>query len=108
MGWVGVLTHRGHTMTGSRSVRYRTISKEMLPAPSTTAARSSTTGTPVEPRSVPTSWRLDRWVDRSLVPEAPEVDDPAHAGRGGALGERRAMARSRSANPSPPAMAWTR
>jgi hypothetical protein len=33
MGWQGVLTHLGVTMTGRRSARYLSISNEALPEP---------------------------------------------------------------------------
>ena len=45
IGWIAVCTQRGQIMNGSRSVSERRISNETLPAPSTTAARSSTTAT---------------------------------------------------------------
>ena len=61
MGWVGVRTHEGQTITGSRSTRARISSNERLPAPITMPLRSSTTGTP-DPRSTsPVSCRLRRW-----------------------------------------------
>ncbi len=58
MGWQRVFTQRGVIMMGSRSVRWRIISKLTLPLPTITAARNSSTGTPEEPRAAPTSWRL--------------------------------------------------
>ena len=39
------LTQRGVTMTGSRSTRYRRISKEALPEPKIIAALRTVTGT---------------------------------------------------------------
>ncbi len=65
IGWVRVPTQRGVTMTGRRSTRARIISKDVLPEPMTIDARSSRVGTPEPARTRPTSWRLDRWPDRS-------------------------------------------
>ncbi len=45
MGWVGMLTHFGVTITGSLSARYLNISKLALPEPSIMAARRTVTGT---------------------------------------------------------------
>ena len=41
-----VPTHLGVTITGSRSVRYRSISNDADPLPMITAARSAAAGTP--------------------------------------------------------------
>ena len=61
MGWQRVwVTHRGQTITGSTSTRCRSISKEALPEPMITAARSSVSGTVPDPRIRPTSCRLAR------------------------------------------------
>ena len=61
IGWQRVwVTHRGVTMTGSTSVRWRNISNDALPEPMMTAARSSTTGTGPDASTRPTSCRLDR------------------------------------------------
>ena len=61
IGWHRVCTHFGVTITGSTSVRYRSISKLADPEPITTAARSSTVSTGPAARTVPTSCRLRRW-----------------------------------------------
>ena len=45
IGWVGVDTHRGQTITGSRSTSARIVSNAALPAPTTIAARIEVTGT---------------------------------------------------------------
>jgi hypothetical protein len=55
-----LLTHRGVTITGSRSVRYRSISKDAEPEPMITAARSTVVGTPLASRISPTSLRESR------------------------------------------------
>jgi hypothetical protein len=55
MGWHGVLTHLGVTMTGRRSARYLSISKDALPEPSIMAARRQVTGTPPSRRIFSTS-----------------------------------------------------
>ena len=81
IGWIAVRTQRGQTMNGSRSVRYRSISNEILPAPSTTAARSSTTGTPRDASAVPTSWRLDEMLGLGVMAKAAEVHDASEARR---------------------------
>ncbi len=57
IGWIRVSTQRGVTMTGSRSVRYRSISNEAEPEPITTAARSSVTATPPSRRARPVATR---------------------------------------------------
>ena len=70
MGWMRWYTQRGQTMTGSRSTSHRIISKEMLPLPTTTAARNSVTGTPALRSASPVSWRDLRWSD-SLAKASP-------------------------------------
>ena len=65
MGWLRLCTHRGVTMTGSRSVRYRSISNEAEPEPRTTAARSTTVGTPELSRMRATSARERRCGESS-------------------------------------------
>ena len=65
-GCARVRVHLGTVITGSRSDRARTSSKERLPEPMTTEARSSITGTPVEASTRPTSWRLERWREREV------------------------------------------
>ena len=60
MGWMGLFTQRGVTITGSRSVRYRSISKDADPEPMMTAARRTTVGTPTDDRIRPTSSRERR------------------------------------------------
>jgi uncharacterized surface protein with fasciclin (FAS1) repeats len=47
MGCMRVYTQRGQIITGTRSVRYRIISKDKLPEPTMTPARNSVTGTPL-------------------------------------------------------------
>ncbi len=61
IGWIRVSTQRGVTITGSRSVRWRSISKEAEPEPMITAARSSAVGTPLARSTRPTSTRERRW-----------------------------------------------
>ena len=51
MGWIRLPTQLGVTMTGRRSVRYRSISKEAEPEPMMTAARRMTVGTPEAARA---------------------------------------------------------
>jgi hypothetical protein len=63
MGWIRWYTQRGQIMTGSRSTSHRIISKEMLPLPTTTAARNSVTGTPALRSASPVSWRDLRWSE---------------------------------------------
>ncbi|GAA2130335.1 hypothetical protein GCM10009727_22290 [Actinomadura napierensis] len=60
-----VRTQRGVTITGSRSVRYRSTSNEADPDPMITAARSHTAGTPASSMIRPTSARDRRCGDRS-------------------------------------------
>ena len=55
IGWQRLSTHRGVTMTGSTSTRYRSISKLAEPEPMMIAARSSVTGTGPSARIWPTS-----------------------------------------------------
>ena len=86
MGCVGVVTHRGQTIIGSRSTSARIISNDRLPAPMTIDARNSTTGTPPARRSAPVSARLLRCAGQrgGLVRQPAQVDDAPHAGaRGG-------------------------
>ena len=66
-GWIRVCTHCGVTITGSRSVRCRSISNETDPEPITTAARSTAVGTPESSRIRPTSARDRRCGDSSRV-----------------------------------------
>ncbi len=61
MGWVRVRTQRGVVMTGSRSVRYRSISKETDPDPMITEALNATVGTPEPRRIASTSARDLMW-----------------------------------------------
>ncbi len=65
MGWARVLTQRGVSMTGRRSTRPRTSSKDRLPEPMITDARNSTVATPLSLRILPTSRRLARCGERS-------------------------------------------
>ena len=65
MGWIRVSSHRGAIITGSRSVRWRSISKEAEPAPRMTAARSTTVGTGEDRKMSSTSLREPRWVESS-------------------------------------------
>ena len=82
MGWHSVRTHFGVTMTGSTSVRYRSISKLADPDPITAAARSSTHSTgpaaSTRPDLVPTP--EVRAELGAVVAQAAEVDDAADAG----------------------------
>ena len=81
----GSSAHFGTTMAGRFLTSCRVISQEMPPAPTTIAARSTVTGTPLAPSSFSTSRRERRWADRSLavLAEPAEVDDlPDPAGRG--------------------------
>ena len=71
MGWVGVRTHDGHSMTGRRSTRARMSSNDRLPAPSTMPLRNSTTGTPDCRSTSPVSCRLRRWRERPAVAPSP-------------------------------------
>ncbi|GAA3127173.1 hypothetical protein GCM10017687_47400 [Streptomyces echinatus] len=57
IGWIRVRTQLGVTITGSRSVRYRSISKDTDPEPMMTAARRTAVGTPEASRMRPTSAR---------------------------------------------------
>ena len=63
IGWIRLCTHRGVTMTGSRSVRYRSISNDADPEPMITAACSTTAGTPDRRKTSPTSLRDARCGD---------------------------------------------
>lgn len=65
IGWIRVETQLGVTMTGSRSVRYRSISKDAEPEPMMTAARSTVTGTPASSRMRATSARERRCGESS-------------------------------------------
>lgn len=60
MGWTHVRNQRGATISGSRSVRYRSISKLAEPAPMMAAARNSTDGTPEVRNRRPTCAREAR------------------------------------------------
>jgi hypothetical protein len=62
-------THFGVTITGSRSVRYRSISNDADPLPMITAACSAATGTPLPSRMSPTSAR-ERWCGDRPLPSA--------------------------------------
>ena len=55
IGWQGMRTQRGVVIAGSFSTRLRIISKEVEPLPMTIDARNSTTSTPVEASTRPTS-----------------------------------------------------
>jgi hypothetical protein len=63
IGWTRVRTQRGVTITGNRSVRYRSISNDADPEPMTTPARSTTAGIPLARKMSPTSVRERRWAD---------------------------------------------
>ncbi len=65
MGWIRTSTHRGVIITGSRSVRCRSISKDTDPEPMMTAAWSTVVGTPEASRISPTSRRESRCGDSS-------------------------------------------
>src|SRR3954447_17901537 len=94
MGCVGVVSQRGQSMTGSRSVSAFTRSKDRLPVPITRDARNSTVSTPESRRIWPTSWRLRRCGDSfgsassprppryrvGVVAQATEVNDALHHG----------------------------
>ena len=67
IGWVGVETHRGATITGSRSTRATIVSNAALPRPTTTAARSVVTGTAPDERTAPVSVLLRRCAERSAA-----------------------------------------
>src|SRR5271166_4514046 len=69
MGCVGVVSQRGQSMTGSRSVSALTRSKDRLPVPITRDAPNSTVSTPESRRIVPTSWRLRRCGDSLELPD---------------------------------------
>ncbi len=56
----GVASHLGATMSGSRSVRWRSMSNEAEPSPRTTPAWITAVGTPEPRRMVPTSAREPR------------------------------------------------
>ena len=91
IGWIAVWTHRGQIMNGSRSVSERRISNETLPAPSTTAARSSTTATSPDAERGADLLPAGEMLGLRIVAEAAEVHDAPDTGRGGgppeALGE---------------------
>ena len=54
IGWLRVLTQRGHIMTGSRSTKALIISKDALPEPMIMAARNSVVATEPALRMSPT------------------------------------------------------
>ena len=70
IGWHFVDTHRGVTITGNRSTRYRKISNDADPEPTIIAARNTVTFTPVDDSSASTS-RRDRRCSDSPVPVSP-------------------------------------
>ena len=94
MGWHLVSTHLGVTITGSTSTRYLSISKLAEPAPMITPARISTTSTPVEASTRPTSCRLSRCSlsTSSFATQSTEVHDATDAGLGCGLCEVRRIA----------------
>lgn len=53
-GWVAVVSHRGQSITDSRSVSNFSSRYDMLPAPITIPARNSTVSTPDARRISPT------------------------------------------------------
>ncbi len=63
IGWIRLRTQRGVIITGSRSVRYRSISNDADPEPRMTAARRTTVGTPDPRRMSATSARERRCLD---------------------------------------------
>ena len=70
IGCVRVRTQLGVTITGRCATSCRVISQEMPPCPTTTAARSTVTGTPPSARRFSTSRRERRCADSSL-PSSP-------------------------------------
>ena len=82
MGWQGVPTHRGVIITGSRSTRYLSISKEALPDPRIMAARRQVAGTPLSRRIsscfVPGA-QMFAQVRVIRIAQPPKVDDPLDA-----------------------------
>ena len=60
-------SHLGVTITGSRVVRWRSISNDAEPDPRMMAACSTAVGTPLAMSSSPTSTREARWSLSSPV-----------------------------------------
>lgn len=83
-----VRTHRGVTITGRRSVRYRNISNDAEPEPRMTAACSTAVGTGPSNRICPTSARERRYGESrcSGGTRPPRYTIP-HACLGGGTGE---------------------
>ena len=63
MGCTRDSTQMGVTMTGRRSVRYRSISNDALPLPMITPAWRTTLGTPESRKIWPTSAREERCAE---------------------------------------------
>lgn len=109
MGWIRLRTQRGVTMTGSRSVRYRSISKLAEPEPMITAARNTTAGVGASSRIWPTSAREARWRDNSwpLGVMPPRYTDLVRPARADSAATRRAASRSTCSKSARP-REWTR
>ena len=106
-----VPTHFGVIITGSRSVRYRSISNEADPLPMITAACSAAAGTPPPSRMSPTSARERRCGDRPLP--SPETMPPRYTMRLipadlAASAKMPAASRSRSSKDAPVPSEWMR
>jgi hypothetical protein len=111
MGWMRVPTHFGVTITGSRSVRYRSISNEADPLPMITAACSAAVGTLLASRMSPTSARERRCGDRPLT--SPETMPPRYTMRltpadMAASAKMPAASRSRCSKDAPMPSEWIR
>src|SRR5947209_3228158 len=65
IGWILLRTHFGVVITGNRSVRWRTISKDAEPDPITMPACSTTVSTPDSIRILATLFRDCRCRERS-------------------------------------------
>ena len=102
IGWVGLSTHRGVTIAGRCSVRYRSISNDAEPLPMMMPARNSMTGTPVLASTLPTERRDSRCLLRfSSLAMPPRYTIRRTFARDAASANLRAIAASRSSNFAP-------
>ena len=109
IGWVGVRTHDGQIMTGSRSTSARINSNERLPAPSTMPLRNSMTGTPDSRSTAPVSCRLRRCRERPAAePRPPTYTMRRTPAVRAAAPKLRAAARSCASKSAAPPIEWTR
>ncbi|GHE60595.1 hypothetical protein GCM10018782_38600 [Streptomyces griseoaurantiacus] len=112
-GWTRVCTQLGVTITGSRSVRYRSISNEAEPEPMITAARSAAVGTPESSRIRPTSARDRRCGESSRSGTPAGARPPRYTSRRTSAArarspKTRAASRSVRSKPGPVVSACTR